>query len=104
MLMTMERSHHSLILKVNFYRCLRLTERCADILISIRDEVHEAGDTVSQELAAPIGKLEEYAFYHRPYASDADGFQHFPRRTSVYAETGPTSLLGEVPETGQDST
>ncbi|KAJ2913976.1 hypothetical protein MD484_g6442, partial [Candolleomyces efflorescens] len=44
---------------VNFYRCLRLTERCADLLISIRDEVHEAGDTVGQELAAPIAKLED---------------------------------------------
>ncbi|KAJ2913972.1 hypothetical protein MD484_g6448, partial [Candolleomyces efflorescens] len=46
-------------IEVNFYRCLRLTERCADLLISIRDEVHEAGDTVGQESAAPIGKLED---------------------------------------------
>ncbi|KAF6756188.1 TKL/TKL-ccin protein kinase [Ephemerocybe angulata] len=44
---------------VNFYGCLRLTERCADILISIRQELHEAGDEVGHELSAPIAKLEE---------------------------------------------
>ncbi|KAJ3531793.1 hypothetical protein NMY22_g8005 [Coprinellus aureogranulatus] len=44
---------------VNVYGCLRLTERCADLLISIRQEVREAGDHVGQELAAPIAKLEE---------------------------------------------
>ncbi|TFK19552.1 TKL/TKL-ccin protein kinase [Coprinopsis marcescibilis] len=43
---------------VNFHRCLRLTERCAEILISIRQEIHAAGDTVAQELHAPIVKLE----------------------------------------------
>jgi hypothetical protein len=41
--------------------CLRLTERCADILLSIRHEIQQAGDVVGQELAAPIAKLEEYA-------------------------------------------
>ncbi|RXW16863.1 hypothetical protein EST38_g8988 [Candolleomyces aberdarensis] len=55
----MELLHHVFIVQVNFYRCLRLTERCADLLISIREEVHEAGDTVGQELAAPIAKLED---------------------------------------------
>lgn len=44
---------------VNFYGCLRLTERCANILISIRLDIHEAGDEVGIELAAPISKLEE---------------------------------------------
>jgi len=39
--------------------CLRLTERCADILLSVRKEIYEAGDVVGQELAAPIAKLEE---------------------------------------------
>lgn len=38
---------------------LRLTERCADILLSIRHEVQEAGDVVGEELAPPIAKLEE---------------------------------------------
>jgi abelson tyrosine-protein kinase 1 len=46
---------------VQMYRlaCLRLTERCADMLISIRYEVHEAGDVVAEELALPITRLEE---------------------------------------------
>ncbi|KAF9523670.1 hypothetical protein CPB83DRAFT_862451 [Crepidotus variabilis] len=61
---------------MNRLSCLRLTERCADILISIRLEIHEAGDVVEQELEAPISKLEEsyltiYRFMdkqvHRPW-------------------------------------
>ncbi|KAH6893995.1 TKL/TKL-ccin protein kinase [Coprinopsis sp. MPI-PUGE-AT-0042] len=48
---------------VNQYGCIRLAERCADLLISIREEVHEAGDTVAQELQAPISKLEA-TFFH----------------------------------------
>ncbi|KDR78069.1 hypothetical protein GALMADRAFT_245050, partial [Galerina marginata CBS 339.88] len=48
---------------MNRLGCLRLTERCADILISVREEVHEAGDAVGAELAAPLAKLEE-AYTH----------------------------------------
>ena len=46
---------------VQVYRlaCLRLTEQCADMLISIRYEVHEAGDVVAEELAVPIMRSEE---------------------------------------------
>lgn len=36
---------------------LRLTERCADILISIRGEIADAGDTIAEELHAPIERL-----------------------------------------------
>ena len=46
---------------MNILSCLRLTARCADILISVREEIFDAGDVVGQELAAPIRKLEEYA-------------------------------------------
>ena len=45
---------------MNRLGCLRLAERCADILISIRIEISDAGDVLGQELAAPIAKLEEY--------------------------------------------
>ncbi|KAF9647369.1 hypothetical protein BDM02DRAFT_2705085 [Thelephora ganbajun] len=38
---------------------LRLTERCADILLSIREEVQEAGNYVGTELQEPIIKLVE---------------------------------------------
>ncbi|KAF8147822.1 hypothetical protein B0H34DRAFT_738281 [Crassisporium funariophilum] len=44
---------------MNRLGCLRLTQRCADILISVRQEIYDAGDTVGQELEAPITKLEE---------------------------------------------
>jgi len=44
---------------MNRLSCLRLTERCADILLSVREEIFEAGDEVGNELAAPIAKLEE---------------------------------------------
>ena len=45
---------------MNRLGCLRLTERCAGILISVRVEISDAGDVLRQELAAPITKLEEY--------------------------------------------
>lgn len=47
-------------MQMNVLSCLRLAERCADILISVREEIFDAGDVVGQELAAPIQKLEEY--------------------------------------------
>ena len=48
---------------MNRLGCLRLTQRCADILISVRLEISDAGDVLGQELAAPIEKLEEYVLY-----------------------------------------
>ena len=44
---------------MNRLSCLRLTERCADILMCIREEIYDAGDYVGQELYAPITKLVE---------------------------------------------
>lgn len=45
---------------MNTLGCLRLTERCAVILISVRAEIFEAGDVLARELAIPIRRLEEY--------------------------------------------
>ncbi|KAJ7268729.1 hypothetical protein B0H12DRAFT_64026 [Mycena haematopus] len=42
---------------LNRLACLRLTERCAEILLSVRDEVKDAGEIVGDELAMPIEKL-----------------------------------------------
>ncbi|KAK7024978.1 kinase domain-containing protein [Favolaschia claudopus] len=39
--------------------CLRLTDRCANLLISIRDEMARHGDGVAHQLREPLGKLEE---------------------------------------------
>ncbi|KAF8639293.1 hypothetical protein AX17_001604 [Amanita inopinata Kibby_2008] len=44
---------------MNRTACLRLTERCADILLSVREEIQDAGDIVGEDLAAPIAKLIE---------------------------------------------
>jgi len=44
---------------MNRLASLRLTERCADILISIREEVIDAGRTVAEELHSPITKFSE---------------------------------------------
>lgn len=44
---------------MNRLACLRLTERCAEILLAVRAEVQEAGDLVGDELALPIAKLVE---------------------------------------------
>ncbi|KAH0578007.1 hypothetical protein H2248_005566, partial [Termitomyces sp. 'cryptogamus'] len=43
----------------NRLQCLRLTQRCADILLSVHEEVKEAGDQVDEELQTPITKLTE---------------------------------------------
>ncbi|KAJ3975139.1 hypothetical protein EV361DRAFT_792931 [Lentinula raphanica] len=43
----------------NRLQCLRLTEHCADILLSVRQEVYEAGDEVAEELKLPFDKLTE---------------------------------------------
>lgn len=50
---------HSRSFQTNRLASLRLTERCADILISVRDEIVDAGYTVAEELHAPIAKLVE---------------------------------------------
>lgn len=45
--------------QTNRQACLRLTERCAEALLSIHEEVKEAGDDVGEELIRPIAKLNE---------------------------------------------
>ena len=44
-------------LQTNRQASLRLIERCADILISIRGEIVDAGPTVAEELCTPIAKI-----------------------------------------------
>jgi hypothetical protein len=44
---------------MNRLASLRLTERCADTLISVREEIIDAGYAVAEELHAPIAKLNE---------------------------------------------
>ncbi|CDO74643.1 hypothetical protein BN946_scf184944.g2 [Trametes cinnabarina] len=45
------------LVDINRLACLRLTERCATILISVREEIAEAGDDVGIELHAPLNRL-----------------------------------------------
>ncbi|TFY66265.1 hypothetical protein EVG20_g4825, partial [Dentipellis fragilis] len=45
--------------QTNRSQCLRLTERCADLLLSIEDELIKAGDDVRTELKAPLDQLEK---------------------------------------------
>ena len=42
--------------QMNRTACLCLTERCADILIFIREEIKDAGDVIDNDPAAPISK------------------------------------------------
>ncbi|KAI0820557.1 hypothetical protein BC628DRAFT_1397178 [Trametes gibbosa] len=64
------------LVDINRLACLRLTERCATILMSVREEIAEAGDSVGVELQAPVTRLVEsfrevYRFLvkqtHRPF-------------------------------------
>ena len=57
-------AHSPVLRQTNRLACLRMTERCADILLSIREEIHEAGNYVGSELHVPIVKLVECV--HRP--------------------------------------
>ncbi|KAH9915441.1 uncharacterized protein BXZ73DRAFT_106170 [Epithele typhae] len=51
---------------INRLACLCLTERCATVLISIREEISDAGDDVSIELRPPLNRLvESYKEVHR---------------------------------------
>ncbi|KAJ6515780.1 hypothetical protein C8R45DRAFT_811380 [Mycena sanguinolenta] len=42
---------------MNRLACLRLSERCANFLLSVVQEVHEMGDKVEKELTEPLKKL-----------------------------------------------
>ncbi|OSC98358.1 hypothetical protein PYCCODRAFT_1480695 [Trametes coccinea BRFM310] len=54
------------LVDINRLACLRLTERCATILISVREEIAEAGDDVGVELQAPVHRLvESFKEVHR---------------------------------------
>ncbi|ESK83349.1 glutathione-independent formaldehyde dehydrogenase [Moniliophthora roreri MCA 2997] len=47
------------IVWLNRPQSLCLAERCVEILLSVREEVEEAGDRVMEELGVPISKLTE---------------------------------------------
>ena len=51
--------NHTYIIQTNRLACLRLTERCADILLAVRQEIYEAGGDVGDELKMPLTKLIE---------------------------------------------
>ena len=54
---------------MNGMACLRLTQRCTDILISVRQETQDAGGDVGDELKMPIAKLVEYvSILYRRYS------------------------------------
>src|SRR5258708_26069365 len=58
---------------MNRLASLRLTERCADILISVREEIIDAGRTVDEELHAPIANLNECVHTPIPYIACLTG-------------------------------
>ncbi|KAJ6483521.1 hypothetical protein C8R47DRAFT_564151 [Mycena vitilis] len=45
--------------QTNRSRCLRITERCADLLVSIHQVVAESGEDVHTELKAPLERIEQ---------------------------------------------
>ncbi|KIJ98625.1 hypothetical protein K443DRAFT_56506, partial [Laccaria amethystina LaAM-08-1] len=42
----------------NFLECLGLTDRCAETLFDVRQQIFNAGDAIGQELAPAIAQLE----------------------------------------------
>jgi abelson tyrosine-protein kinase 1/abelson tyrosine-protein kinase 2 len=67
------------MVEMNRLASLRLTERCADILISVREEIIDAGRTVAEELHPPIAKLNE-AFTDVLYFLTKMGHRPFLKR------------------------
>ncbi|KAN0141932.1 Protein kinase-like domain containing protein [Lactarius tabidus] len=67
------------MVETNRQASLRLAERCADILISIRSEIADAGDTVAEELREPIAKLVD-AFEEVHHFLDKLGKRPFLKR------------------------
>ncbi|KAA1466979.1 hypothetical protein DENSPDRAFT_63475 [Dentipellis sp. KUC8613] len=67
------------MVEMNRLACLRLTERCADALISVRDEILDAGGAVLDELKAPIAKLNE-AFMEVNYFLKKQAHRPFLKR------------------------
>ena len=60
---------------------MRLTERCADILLSVYEEIQEAdknaedgADKVGEELAVPFLKLTEYVSFSFTLQASSDVF------------------------------
>ncbi|KAJ7673989.1 hypothetical protein DFH06DRAFT_1036082 [Mycena polygramma] len=47
------------LVQTNRSRCLRITERCADLLVSIHQVVSESGEEVHHELKAPLDRIEQ---------------------------------------------
>jgi hypothetical protein len=77
---------------MNRLATLRLTERCSDILISVREEIVDAGYTVTEELHAPIAKLNEYDRSSTPYVM-THWFLQGVYRSSLFAhKVGPSSF------------
>ncbi|KAH7920215.1 hypothetical protein BV22DRAFT_1098519 [Leucogyrophana mollusca] len=84
----------------NRLACLRLTERCATLLYSVRCEIEEAGDEVGEELVGPVGRLtsalhEVHAFLqrqlHRPF------LKRYLRRDEIMREISACDrALGDV--------
>jgi len=87
--------------------CLRLTQRCADILISVRQEVQDAGGDVGDELKGPVDKLVACVFsaaYMLPSSvTDACFFtcmvQSVRYGIPVPSETDRTPVLETIPQT-----
>ncbi|KAG6889171.1 hypothetical protein C0992_006218 [Termitomyces sp. T32_za158] len=59
-------------MQANCLQCLRLTNRCADILLSVREEIKEDGDQIDEELQAPIAKLTEASQDAQDLAQDSE--------------------------------
>ena len=85
---------------MNRLACLRLTERCADILLSIREEIHEAGNYVGNELQGPIIKLVEYVRKPRVYDALFTALQkRIHQCPCSHVETGQSPVHQTILET-----
>ena len=74
--------------------CLRLTERCAEILLAGRAEVHDAGDKVGEELAAQLDRLTKWVLLSdlAMLRNDMPNTQLVPLSTHTAPEAGSSPV------------
>lgn len=88
--------------QINRLACLRLTERCAAILMSVREEIAEAGDELGHELEGPVERLVQCVrsqSHGVKFRRTHDHTQIFPSGAHFPSSTDQPPVPQTVPQT-----
>ncbi len=87
---------------MNRSACLRLTERCADILLAVRQEIKDAGDQVGEELKLPITTLGQYVSSFAFLDVASYSFQRIRVGTRLFNQGGRQTIPQTIPPTRRE--